>query len=971
MRKPTRSNLSQPTTPEPEPAYSRRKRQRFISLQTKLNITFITILLAIGGVIIYTAIRAIQGGVEEAQRNTLVAAAHATTTDIDAFNTTQLLNIGAQAQWSELLNYFEQLPHQRANSPQAARLLQTLENLQSQNESYLISYGVLDLNGQNLLDTLPLNLGQDESDQLYFVKAMETGKPYASPITFDPQSGLAMFHISSPVRSLNGDIIGLLRMRFKADILQQIIKQHNGLGGKASHAVLLDENGMRLAHGTQEELIYKSIIPYTANQQTELQASQRLPSLPEGQLSTNLTELKFALDSADEESLVISPYTASSQHLGANIVSTMQTQPWRVIFTQPYDIFSEVIWEQSFAIGLIGLFILAVGVVIIFYTTRRLTQPLIELTEVSRQIAGGAMGLKAQVATNDEVSQLAEAINSLAAQFSGLTENSEQRLVEHTQALKEIVTALEISSEISQEITTLLNLEEVLEQVIKQITNQFGFYYTQIYLVDETNADLVMLHGSGEVGRHLKEQGHRLPRNTGIVGMVVSTNKYFHSNNVSQVSNFVPNPLLPETRSELTLPLRKGQEVLGVLDIQARRLDRFKPVDIALMQTLADNIAIAVDNARLITQTQAALYEVERLNRRLTRESWQEFTQGLPLQGYQFNRGNSRPLTNNDVWLPPMKQAVTSKQLVTQTQPGNGDPTRTELAVPLTLRGEIIGVLGLRREETPDWTVEEVAVVETVADQVSRALENARLSKEQEKTIIQLKDIDRLKSEFLTSMSHELRTPLNSIIGFADVLLQGIDGELNDLAMGDIQLIHNSGKHLLALINDILDLSKIEAGKMDLVREALNVHEIIESVLASSTSLVKDKPVEMRVDAPEGLPPVYADKLRLNQILLNLVSNAAKFTHKGSITINARLDEADPGYMRLAVIDTGIGIPENKLGAIFERFRQADMTTTRKYGGTGLGLAICKQLIEMHEGNIQVTSQEKVGSEFFFTIPLA
>jgi signal transduction histidine kinase len=264
-----------------------------------------------------------------------------------------------------------------------------------------------------------------------------------------------------------------------------------------------------------------------------------------------------------------------------------------------------------------------------------------------------------------------------------------------------------------------------------------------------------------------------------------------------------------------------------------------------------------------------------------------------------------------------------------------------------------------------------VTVVESVADQVSRALENARLSKEQEKTIERLKDIDRLKSEFLTSMSHELRTPLNSIIGFADVLLQGIDGDLPDLALNDIQLIHNSGKHLLALINDILDLSKIEAGKMDLVREALDVSEVIESVLASSASLVKDKPVNILVDVAESLPPVYADKLRLNQILLNLVSNAAKFTHQGSITINARLDETIPGQMRLAVIDTGIGIPQSKLGTIFERFRQADMTTTRKYGGTGLGLAICRQLIEMHGGTIKVTSQEGIGSEFSFTIPLA
>jgi signal transduction histidine kinase len=317
-----------------------------------------------------------------------------------------------------------------------------------------------------------------------------------------------------------------------------------------------------------------------------------------------------------------------------------------------------------------------------------------------------------------------------------------------------------------------------------------------------------------------------------------------------------------------------------------------------------------------------------------------------------------------------MKLAAAQKQLVKQVYPGNGEPPKGEIALPLTLRGEVIGVLGVKREEKTDWVEEEVAVIEAVANQIALALENARLSKEQEKTIVQLKDVDRLKSEFLTSLSHELRTPLNSIIGFADVLLQGIDGELNDLALNDIQLIYNSGKHLLALINDILDLAKIEAGKMELVREAVEISDVANSVLASANSLTKDKPIQLVIDVSETLPPVYADKLRLNQILLNLISNAAKFTHEGSITVRAGLSN-EPGMMRVSVADTGIGIPQNKIHAIFERFRQADSSTTRKYGGTGLGLAICRQLVEMHGGSMGVESQEGFGSKFYFTLPLA
>lgn len=561
--------------------------------------------------------------------------------------------------------------------------------------------------------------------------------------------------------------------------------------------------------------------------------------------------------------------------------------------------------------------------------------------------------------------------------------SSERGLVERNRELEEIKNSLEeqvaertqdlkVTMEIGRQLTTILDLDELLNYVVNQVQREFKFYHTHIYLLDENEEDLVMVAGSGKVGEQLKEQGHRLPAGQGIVGTVAALNEHFLSNNVNEVLNFVRNPLLPHTNSELAVPLRKGDQVLGVLDIQSEQLNRFTSEDVSLMQTIANQTAVALDNARLLSETQAALKEVERLNRQLTREVWQQFGEEVTTSGYRFVAGSRKKVSPaSDAWLPPMKQAALEKQLVKQTHPGNGDPAKAELAVPLLLRGEVIGVLGVKREETPTWAEEEVAAVEAVANQVALALENARLSKEQAKTIVQLKDIDRLKSEFLTSMSHELRTPLNSIIGFADVLLQGIDGELNDMALNDIQLIHNSGKHLLALINDILDLSKIEAGKMELVREAVDIKDVANAVLASSHSLVKDKPVGIITDVSDMLPPVYADKLRLNQILLNLVSNSAKFTHEGSITIKASLNPRKLDMMTISVIDTGIGIPTSKLGTIFERFRQADSSTTRKYGGTGLGLAICKQLVELHGGTLNVRSEEGVGSEFHFSIPLA
>jgi signal transduction histidine kinase len=248
-------------------------------------------------------------------------------------------------------------------------------------------------------------------------------------------------------------------------------------------------------------------------------------------------------------------------------------------------------------------------------------------------------------------------------------------------------------------------------------------------------------------------------------------------------------------------------------------------------------------------------------------------------------------------------------------------------------------------------------------------LENARLSQEQERTIVQLQEVDRLKSEFLTSMSHELRTPLNSIIGFADIILQGIDGPLTEHALTDITAIHNSGKHLLNLINDLLDLSKIEAGRMELARVPLSIPDLFSEVAATASSLLTKKPVDLVFDLPDEAPPIWADPLRISQILLNLVSNAIKFTEEGTVTMAAKPIEGN--LMQVSVTDTGIGIPDDKFDLVFEHFRQVDSRTNRKFQGTGMGLAIARQLAELHGGRMWLESAVGEGTTFYFSIPIA
>jgi signal transduction histidine kinase len=238
------------------------------------------------------------------------------------------------------------------------------------------------------------------------------------------------------------------------------------------------------------------------------------------------------------------------------------------------------------------------------------------------------------------------------------------------------------------------------------------------------------------------------------------------------------------------------------------------------------------------------------------------------------------------------------------------------------------------------------------------------------KTAEEARKLDRLKNEFLASMSHELRTPLNSIIGYAEVMLDGVDGELPDEAMEDVQAIYDSGKHLLSMINDILDLAKIEAERLELDRTALPLAVVVEEVQRATAILVKDKPVEIKVELPADLPTIYADHVRLRQILNNLVSNAVKFTSEGYVRITAQ-HVPDERVVTVSVEDTGIGIAPEHIEVIFERFRQVDGSSSRRAGGTGLGLNITKRLVEMHGGRIWVESELGKGSKFSFTMPVA
>ena len=292
---------------------------------------------------------------------------------------------------------------------------------------------------------------------------------------------------------------------------------------------------------------------------------------------------------------------------------------------------------------------------------------------------------------------------------------------------------------------------------------------------------------------------------------------------------------------------------------------------------------------------------------------------------------------------------------------------QSTLWVPLLQDNAPVGLISVQSYEAYAYTDSDTQLLRSIATQTSLALANAQLFSQTQQQNEELRELDKLKTQFLANMSHELRTPLNSIIGFSRIILKGIDGPTTPAQEEDLQSIHTNGQHLLMLINEILDMAKIEAGKMTLIFEPIDLAAAIASARDTTRGLIGSKQIELIWDVPDNLPQIEADPIRLRQILLNLLSNAAKFTEKGEVRLQVY---AEDGFIHLIVQDSGIGIATDDYDKLFAPFAQVDSSTTRTMGGTGLGLPITKWLIEMHQGSIDFTSHLNEGTTFHVILPV-
>jgi len=294
---------------------------------------------------------------------------------------------------------------------------------------------------------------------------------------------------------------------------------------------------------------------------------------------------------------------------------------------------------------------------------------------------------------------------------------------------------------------------------------------------------------------------------------------------------------------------------------------------------------------------------------------------------------------------------------------------RALLVAPLMRGEEIVGTLVVRRKAPGDFPANTIELLKTFAAQSALAIQNARLFREIEDKSRQLQVASENKSQFVSSMSHELRTPLNAIIGLTEMMVKNATRFGTEKAQEPLQRVNRAGTHLLGLINQVLDLSKIEAGKLELNPQTVQLAPLINEVIGTAGQLAEQNKNRLVVDAQENLGALTVDPMRLRQILLNLLSNACKFTKQGEVKLQARKVANGRNWIELAVADTGIGMTPEQQAKLFGEFSQADAATAQRFGGTGLGLAITRKLARMMGGDVTVTSEPGKGSVFTVRLP--
>jgi len=692
-----------------------------ISLRARLVAAFLFVTLLSTAILGIINLRALQTNLTQRAEEQLQTTAAQSAAEVDNFIQTNLDILRIEAQNPDLPEFLVR------PSPDLRQELKTLlVTLSRRDQVNIISYSLFDSNGINLIDSRGEEEGQSIADRSYFQRVLQTGLPVISEIYYQDH----VFYFAAPVRDNERQIIGVLRVQYDAAVLQQIIVKYNDLNGTGSFAILLDENRFILANGRHTEVIFHSLIPLEEQTLTLLQRNSQLPPGSPEQFSAGLIELEKGLQSgATLFTVQESGPQATAERL---TVTRLNTQPWQVAYSLEQDVLLAPVRQQVRTTALLTFLVGTLAAVVAVGLSQTLTAPILRLSEAARRVEAGDLQARAEIASNDEIGALAQVFNSMTARLSDLIGSLEQRVADRTADLKNAVLVsekrardLQFISEISRIISAEQQLDILLPLITRLISERFDFYHAGIFFVDETRRFARLQAANSEGGQKMLARRHQLEIGTGLVGTVMQTGKPRIALDVGTDAVFFNNPDLPNTRSEMALPLNYRGDTIGVLDVQSTQPNAFTESDANTLSILADQIAIAIQNARLFRQMQQAREEAEALYTQIQSREWNAFIRQETRIGYQHTPSGGKPLTQ-PVLSNEIRKAL--KKGLVVVEEGENAQSQPAIVVPVKLRGQTIGVLNIKAPlPNRRWSQDEINLAQTISDRLALALDNARL----------------------------------------------------------------------------------------------------------------------------------------------------------------------------------------------------------------------------------------------------
>jgi signal transduction histidine kinase len=836
------------------------------------------------------------------------------------------------------------------------------------------------------------DMGERAPDEAFEIA--RKGKSFFGPVYFVRQSEPYM-RLAVPIERFAGDVVGVLIAEVNLKYIWEVISQIKL--GRTGYAYVVSREGDLIAHPDISLVLQKR-------------------SLKE------LSQVQAALAGAP------GPFTAQPNLAGQQVFPAYAPIPdlgWAVLIERLADEAYAPLFASIRRTAILLLLGLGMAIVASLLIGRRVVRPVQILREGAARIGAGALHQRIDIRTGDELQALADEFNHMATQLQESYAGLERRVEERTRELTEALEQQKATSEVLQVISSSpTDLQPVYQAILENVTRLCQANIAVLFLFDgEVLTTAAHYNTTPEFAAHL-EQSHPRPSRETTTRLAALERRTVHIADLLSDSAFSPTPLAlyqkENVRTVLSVPMLREHTLVGVITTWRREIKPFTDTQVALIKTFADQAVIAIENARLFQELQTRTRELARSVEELqalsevgqavssTLDLQKVLTtmvaRAVPLSGanggviYEYDEHRqafylrathgaeaeimdalqAEPIrlgegaighaaaTQAPVQVPDIldeRRPVLQRARSVLARSGY----RSLLAVPLLLEHRIMGALVVWRQQVGDFPTGVVNLLQTFASQSTLAIQNARLFREIEARGQELEIASKHKSQFLANMSHELRTPMNAILGYTELIVDEIYGEVPAKIREVLERVQHSGKHLLGLINAVLDLSKIEAGRLILSLADYSMQDVVHTVFASVESLAAEKHLALHMHVPPDLPLGRGDEQRLSQVLLNLLGNAIKFTDTGEITVQVTTDD---GLFTVAVSDTGPGISEADQQRIFEEFQQADSSSTRKQGGTGLGLAIAKKIVEMHGGTMWVESSLGKGSTFWFTLPV-